>query len=142
MHVAKELLETTMMGQYGGGEPFQGFPTQGPSTGLIVFYLLVMVLMIASYWKIFAKAGKPGWASIVPIYNAVVYLQMVNRPVWWIILFFIPIVNLVIALILIHDLSKSFGKGFGWTLGLLFLGIVFVPVLAFGGDQFVGREAA
>ncbi|HEX9243634.1 MAG TPA: DUF5684 domain-containing protein, partial [Anaeromyxobacter sp.] len=97
--------------------------------------------MVASYWKIFAKAGKPGWASIVPIYNLVVYLQMVNRPVWWIVLFFVPIVNIVIAIVLVHDLSKSFGKGAGWTLGLLFLGIVFVPVLAFGSDPFVGRPA-
>ncbi len=131
MHVARELLETLAMGQY----------DQKPSAGLVVFYVVLMVLMVASYWKIFAKAGKPGWASIVPIYNLVVYLQMVNRPVWWIVLFFVPIVNIVIAIVLVHDLSKSFGKGMGWTLGLLFLGIVFVPVLAFGSDQFVGRPA-
>jgi len=131
MHVARELLETLAMGQY----------DQKPSGGLVVFYVVLMVLMVASYWKIFAKAGKPGWASIVPIYNLVVYLQMVNRPVWWIVLFFVPIVNIVIAIVLVHDLSKSFGKGMGWTLGLLFLGIVFVPVLAFGSDPFVGRPA-
>lgn len=131
MHVARELLETLAMGQY----------DRTPSAGLVVFYVVLMVLMVASYWKIFAKAGKPGWASIVPIYNLVVYLQMVNRPVWWIVLFFVPIVNIVIAIVLVHDLSKSFGKGAGWTLGLLFLGIVFVPVLAFGSDPFVGRPA-
>jgi hypothetical protein len=66
---------------------------------------------------------------------------MVNRPIWWIILLLVPIVNVVFLIILVHDLSVSFGKGAGWTVGLIFLGIVFYPVLAFGSDRFVGRPA-
>ena len=132
MNSLRPMLETLAAGRYDG---------EGPPAGLVVFYLLVSVLLLASYWKIFTKAGKPGWAAIVPIYNIVVYLRMVNRPVWWIVLLFIPVVNLIIMIVLVNDLAASFGKGVGWTLGLMFLGIIFVPLLAFGSDPFVGRPA-
>lgn len=72
----------------------------------------------------------------------IVYLQIVNRPVWWIVLLFIPIVNIVIAIILTNDLAKAFNKGIGWTIGMLLLGVVFYPMLAFGSDPFVGRQTA
>lgn len=103
-----------------------------------VVFLAVLVLMIAAQWVIFAKAGKPGWAAIIPIYSTIVLLQVVGRPVWWFILYFIPFVNIVIGLIVINDLSKSFGHKIGFTLGLIFLSIIFFPILAFGGSQYVG----
>jgi hypothetical protein len=121
------------LGQYGEYE--------GPSTGQVVVWLAITILVVASFWKIFAKAGKPGWAAIIPIYNLVVYLQVVNRPIWWIILMFIPVVNIVIWIVLTNDLAKAFGKGVGWTIGLLFLGFIFYPILGFGGDPYVGRQA-
>ncbi len=110
------------------------------SVGIVtdVVLLAILVLVIAAEWVIFSKAGKPGWAAIIPIYNLIVYLQVVGRPVWWIILFFIPIVNIIIGIIVVNDLSKSFGHGVGYTLGLLFLSIIFYPILAFGGSQYVG----
>jgi hypothetical protein len=132
MNAFRPMLETLATGQY---------RQEGPGAGMVVFYLILTVLMVASYWKLFVKGGKPGWASIVPLYNVVVFLQMVNRPVWWIVLLFIPIVNLIVAIVLVNDLAASFGKGVGWTILLLFLGIVFVPVLAFGNDRYVGRPA-
>ncbi|HET6923470.1 MAG TPA: DUF5684 domain-containing protein, partial [Anaeromyxobacteraceae bacterium] len=121
------------LGQYGEYE--------GPSTGQVVVYLAIAVLVVASFWKIFAKAGKPGWAAIIPIYNLVVYLQVVNRPIWWIILLFIPLVNIVIFIVLTNDLAKAFGKGVGWTIGLIFLGFIFYPILGFGADRYIGRQA-
>ena len=110
----------------------------GISMGLIWAYLALLVFLAITMWKIFTKAGKPGWASLVPIYNTIVMLQIVGRPVWWILLMLIPVVNLVVAVILINDLAKSFGKGIGWTFGLLFLGIVFYPMLAFGSAKYHG----
>lgn len=105
--------------------------------GVVMFvYLAIMVLMIASYWKLFTKAGRPGWACLIPIYNAVVMLQIVRKPVWWLLLFLVPIVNIVIAIILVVELAKAYGKGAGYALGLLFLGIVFYPMLAFGDAQY------
>lgn len=103
-----------------------------------LFYLGILALIIASMWKIYDKAGKPGWAALIPIYNLVVLLEIVGKPVWWILLFFIPIVNIVIAIMVYHALSLSFGQGAGFTVGLLFLGIVFFPILAFGDYTYQG----
>jgi len=93
--------------------------------GLIVFYVLCM-------WKIFEKAGKPGWAAIVPIYNVVVLLDIVGKPIWWIILYLIPLVSLIVGIIVLANLAKVFGKGTGFAIGLIFLGFIFFPILAFG----------
>jgi len=98
----------------------------------------VMVFLIASLWRMFDKAGKPGWASIVPIYNAVVMLQIAGRPGWWLLLMFIPFVNIIIAFMLALDIAKAFGKGTGFGMGLFFLGFIFYPVLGFGNAQYVG----
>ena len=105
---------------------------------IIVIYLAIIVLMIASMWTIFSKAGKPGWASIVPIYNLIVLLEIVGKPWWWLLLMLIPIVNIVILIIVWHNLSLSFGKGGGFTVGLILLGIIFLPILAFGDAKYVG----
>jgi len=105
---------------------------------VIVLYLAIFVLMIASMWVVFTKAGQPGWAAIVPIYNIIVLLNIVGKPWWWLLLMLIPIVNIVIAIIVYHNLSLSFGKGAGFTVGLIFLAIIFLPILAFGDAKYVG----
>lgn len=99
-------------------------------------YIAILVLMVISMWKIFTKAGKPGWAAIIPIYNLVVLLEVVGKPVWWIILFLIPIVNIVIAIMVTHQLSLAFGQGIGTTLLLIFLPFIGYPMLAFGSAQY------
>ena len=104
--------------------------------GLIV--LAIVVFMIAAMWKIFEKAGQPGWAAIVPIYNMVVLLQIVGKPGWWVILMLIPFVNYVFIVWTYNMLSKSFGKDEGFTVGLVLLGIVFVPILGFGSAVYLG----
>ena len=124
-------MNTTAM-QHGGGIGIVGS----------IIYLAVIVLMIASMWKIFVKAGKPGWAAIIPIYNIIILLQIVQKPVWWIILLFIPLVNIIIAIILYVALAKAFGKGVGFAIGLLLLSIIFLPILGFGSAKFVGVGAA
>jgi hypothetical protein len=103
-----------------------------------IIYFAIIVLMIVSQWIVFTKAGKPGWACIIPIYNIIVLLQIVGKPWWWLLLMLIPIVNFVIIIWMINLLSKSFGHGVGFTLGLIFLGFIFLPVLAFGGSQYKG----
>jgi len=109
---------------------------------IIIIYLGIILLVVASMWKIFTKAGKPGWAAIIPIYNTIVLLEIVKKPVWWIILFFIPFVNIVIAIMVAHQLSLSFGKGVGFTIGLVLLGIIFYPILAFGDARYLWGEGA
>jgi len=103
-----------------------------------LFYLAIIILMIASIWTIFSKADKPGWAAIVPIYNVIVLLEIVGKPWWWLLLFLIPFVNIVFLIIVIHRLSLSFGHEVGFTLGLIFLGIIFLPILGFCSSKYIG----
>lgn len=101
-----------------------------------IFMLAFIVLMIASLWRIFTKAGKPGWAAIIPIYNVVVMLQIAGKPIWWIIGLFIPIINFIVAVLMTVALAKVFGKGIGFAIGLLLLGFIFYPILAFGSATY------
>lgn len=105
---------------------------------LIVIYIAILVLYIASIWTLFNKAGQPGWACIIPIYNVIVYLRVVGKPWWWLFLFMIPYVNLIWVIWALNMLSKSFGKSEGFTVGLFFLSFIFLPILAFGDNKYLG----
>lgn len=107
----------------------------------VVISLAIAVVMIAAMWRLYTKAGEPGWAAIIPIYNIIVLLKIVGRPAWWIILYLIPLVNFVIMIMVYDGLSKSFGKGTGFTLGLIFLGPIFILILGFGSARYVGPAA-
>ena len=105
----------------------------------LVIYLVLLIFGIVTMWKLYLKASKPGWASIVPIYSYVIYMEIIGRPVWWILLLFIPIVNLVISIIILYDFLKSYGKdGLGFFFGTLFLPFIFLPILAFGNAKYIG----
>lgn len=111
----------------------------GAAIVILIVYLAIIVLMIASIWKVFTKAGKPGWAAIVPIYNYVIMLEIAGKPIWWLaIILLVPIVNIVFAIMMVNALAKSFGKDAGFTAGLILLPIVFWPILAFGSAKYVG----
>ncbi|HLF35071.1 MAG TPA: DUF5684 domain-containing protein [Cyclobacteriaceae bacterium] len=103
---------------------------------LSLLYGLIIVLCIVSMWVIFTKAKKPGWASIIPLYNIIVLLEIVGKPWWWLILMLIPVVNIVIMIIVMHKLSEAFGQGVGFTIGLILIGFIFLPLLAFGNYNY------
>jgi hypothetical protein len=106
--------------------------------GAYLFFVIgVAIFSIVCLWKIFEKAGKPGWACLVPIYNIVVLLEIVKKPVWWVILLLIPLVNFVVLIILYRELARAFGQGVGFTLGLIFVSIVFLAILAFGNYHYM-----
>jgi hypothetical protein len=109
----------------------------GAVAGLI--YLAILVLTIVAMWKVFAKAGQPGWAVLIPIYNTIVLLRIVGRPWWWILLMLIPLVNIVITILVVVELAVVFGKGGGFAVGLIFLPFVFYPILGFGSATYVGK---
>ncbi|AFD05810.1 DUF5684 domain-containing protein [Solitalea canadensis] len=114
----------------------------GAAVGLFsLVYLAIVILVIASMWKVFSKAGKPGWASIIPIYNIIVLLEITGRPLWWIVLMLIPFVNIIVAIIVMIDLAKSFGKGTGFGIGLILLGFIFFPILGFGDATYQGPKS-
>ncbi|RYZ41584.1 MAG: signal peptidase I [Myxococcaceae bacterium] len=114
----------------------------GPSIVVTLFYLAFIGAMVAGMWKTFAKAGEPGWAAIVPIYNIYVMTKIVGRPAWWIVLALIPCVNFIALIILGIDMAKSFGKDTGFGIGLGLLGPVFYAILGFGDAQYQGPAAA
>ncbi len=103
----------------------------------VVFFLFIAFEIIC-LWRIFVKAGKPGWAAIVPIYNILVELEILGRPWWWLLLMMIPLVNFVVGIIIIFDLAKVFGKSSAFALGLLFLSPIFIAILAFGSAKYIG----
>lgn len=113
------------------------------SSFYVICALLFAVLIIAGMWRTFVKAGRPGWAAIIPIYNIYVLLQIVGRPGWWLILFLIPFVNIVIALLVSIDLAKSFGKSAAWGIVLLFIfNAIGYLLLGFSDAQYKGPAAA
>ena len=117
-----------------GGSAFAGL------FGALI-WLALMVVMIAAMWRLYTKAGEPGWAAIIPIYNVIVLLKIIGRPAWWVVLLFIPLVNFVITIMMYDGLAKSFGKGIGFTIGLIFLGPIFLLILGFGSARYVGPAA-
>jgi hypothetical protein len=100
------------------------------------FYFAFIIFIIAAIWKTFDKAGQPGWASIVPFYNYYIMGKIGGVKNWWLI--FIPIVNIYIVFVMMIALAKSFGKGTGFGVGLVFLGFIFFPVLGFSEVAYIG----
>jgi hypothetical protein len=109
-----------------------------------IFGFIALVWIFAGWvgWKIFAKAGKPGLAALIPGHNTVVILEIAGRPLWWALLTFVPFVNLVVLVVVTFDLAKRFGKGTGFGFGLLFLAPLFYPILAFGSARYQPESAA
>lgn len=104
----------------------------------VIVYLVVIVAFIAGQWKAFAKAGKPGWAALVPVYNLIVITEIAGKPTWWVILYFVPFANLVVAILTSLAVAKSYGRSEGFGLGLAFLGPIFWPILGFGDSTYIG----
>ena len=98
----------------------------------LLIWLAIAVLVIAGVWKAFAKAGEPGWACLIPIFNLYVMLRIAGKPGWWLLLYLIPGVNLVVTIIVALSIAENFGKGAGFAIGLVFLAPIFWIILGFG----------
>ena len=96
--------------------------------------------MIVALWKVFTKAGQPGWALFIPIYNAIVWLRICGKPGWWIILLIIPFVNFIITLLANLGMAKNFGKSAAFGIGLWLLGPIFLLILTFGDAKYQGQQ--
>lgn len=115
------------------------FMTFGGMFGLMGILLIPGLLIIIAQWRIYEKAGQPGWAVLIPFYNFYVLLKIVGKPGWWLLWMFVPLANIVVGVWVINLLSKSFGKGVGFTLGLIFLSVIFYPILGFGNVEYQGQ---
>jgi hypothetical protein len=105
---------------------------------LWLIYVVAIVFYVFCMWRIFVKAGKPGWAAIIPIYNVLVELEIVGRPWYWLLLMFIPVVDVVLGIIVIFRFAKVFGHSIGFGFGLLLLAPIFFPILAFDESKYLG----
>ncbi len=104
--------------------------------------MAVSVLLVVSLWKLFTKAGKPGWAAIVPVYNIIVMMEIIGRPTWWTVLYFVPVANIVVSIINMLDFAKSYGKSAGYGVLMIFFPYIMYPILAFSTDtKYVGPVA-
>jgi hypothetical protein len=120
--------------------------SSGLGAGVAILFILIGIAVYVFYGYclglVFRKAGQPLWAGFVPIYNSYILLKVVGRPGWWLILYFIPVINFIITIIVYLDLAKSFGKGVGFALGLIILSFIFIPILAFSDARYLGPVAA
>ncbi|MGO9560697.1 MAG: DUF5684 domain-containing protein [Acidimicrobiales bacterium] len=123
--------------------------TGGAIAEIFLFEIALYVIVSIGAYGFFKKAGQPGWAAFVPIYNAYIVLKIIGRPGWWLLLFFLGVIPffgslavLVLAAIICNDLAKSFGKGTGFAVGLFFLGFIFSYILSYGSAQYLGPAAA
>jgi hypothetical protein len=126
--------------------PVAAPPPPEPGVGMmgLVFLgagLLFLLLLIASFWKVFEKAGQAGWKSLIPIYNYYVLLQIAGCPGWWLLMFFLPVVNIYFLVVMHIRLAEKFGKSALYGFALYLLGFVFFPLLAFGPAVYEGEES-
>jgi len=120
--------------------PELGFFMIGAFGVLALIFLAVMVLMTIAQWKVFEKAGHPGWACLIPVYNMVVLLRIAGRPEWWLLLMFVPLVNIGVGVLISLDLARRFGREEVFAVGLVLLPFVFYPILGFGDSAYTPED--
>ncbi|MEF9950653.1 MAG: DUF5684 domain-containing protein [Mucinivorans sp.] len=104
--------------------------------------LLVTALMVVSYWFLFNKANKPGWAAIIPVYDSIIWLRISGRSGWWILMCLVPVANIVFYIIWTVAFARVYGRGGGFAVGLIFLPIIFYPIMAFSSDiRYIGSSS-
>jgi len=126
-------------GAQAGGAELGNFAILGGGIMMLFMVLgstLLAFLLVASGWILNTKAGKPGWTSLIPIYNIFEFIDMAGRPAWWFALLLVPVLNLAVVILICINLAENFGKGAGFGLGLTFLGFIFLPILAFGDSVY------
>lgn len=120
-----------LLAQYYANEPTQGYPVP------MLIWLAVVLVGLVGMWKVFEKAGVPGWAAIIPFYNTYKLIQIVDRPAWWFLMFLIPLVNVVAAIVIYADLAKAFGKSPTFAVfGLILFPFIGIPILGFGSAKY------
>lgn len=110
--------------------------------GFFIIFFAFAILSIIIYWKVYEKAGEPGWACLIPIYGTIVFLRIGGKPWYWLLGFFVPILGIILIVKWLHSISLAFGKDTGFTVGLFFLTPIFLAILAFGDAKYIGPDGA
>jgi hypothetical protein len=103
---------------------------------IVIFYIALIAFLLISLWKIFVKSGEPGWAGIIPIYNVLILAKIAGKPIWWGALVLIPIAGIIFQIWIWNRVVKSFGYSEGFTVGIVLLPFIFLPILAFGKAKY------
>lgn len=128
---------------------------------IVAVVLVLLIIIIVSTWKLFTKAGQPGWAAIVPIYNSYILVQVARLPIYYFVIILVPmlvniakvtvpepvdtVINIVTFITysyITYNVAKQFGKGIGYTIGLVFLPFIFYPMLAFGDSVYLEQASS
>ena len=119
--------------------PAGGLALLGISSAALLVILAISLVCIAGLWKVFTKAGQPGWAVLIPFYNTYILLKIAGRPGWWLVLYLIPIVNFIIIIIVAIDIAKAFGQSTAWgVIFLVLLSAIGYLMLGFGSYRYTG----
>ena len=108
------------------------------NTEASIFTIIVVAIMVVAMWKVFEKAGEEGWKAVIPFYNIYTSFKLFWGNGWFCLLLIIPVVGIIVAFINYYKMAKSFGHGFGYTLGLIVFPYIFAPILGFNKDEYVG----
>ncbi len=108
---------------------------------ILLIFPASLILIFVSMWKVFTKAGQPGWAILIPIYNNLVFLRIAGKPAWWLLWSFFPIIGpllgIIFSVLTISAIASNFGKSAWFTAGLIFLPFVYFQILAFGEAYYI-----
>jgi hypothetical protein len=108
----------------------------GLGIGIVLLQLAIAIAVLAGLWKVFEKAGKPGWAALIPIYNLFVYAEVAGKPIWWALLMLVPCANIIVFILMSIGVAKNFGKSEGYGVGLGLLSFIFLPLLGFSDAKY------
>lgn len=139
----KETLDQQLenVGGYGVSVSYVWMVLAGSLSGILLdIVVLFIVITIEAHWKIYRKAGREGWAALVPIYSTIVMLDIVGKPAIWFLLLCIPFINIIFGIWMVNLLAKRFGKDEGYTVGLLLLPFVFYPMLGLSEEQMLPED--
>lgn len=139
----KETLDQQLenVGGYGVAVSYLPMLLWATLSGILIdIIVLFLVITVEAHWKIYKKAGKEGWAALIPIYSTVVMLDIIRKPAIWLLFLFIPFINIIFSIWMVNLLAKRFGKDEGYTIGLLFLPFVFYPMLGLSEEQMLAEE--
>lgn len=105
---------------------------------LMILGLIIGVIMLVSMWKLFVKAGYAGWKALIPFYNLYILFEFTWGNGILFLLCLIPLANVVVLILTNYKLAVTFGQTAAFTIGLIFLSAVFLPILAFGPAEYEG----
>lgn len=122
-------------------DTFAAVPLQSGDGGGVLGMLIplaLLVIVVAGMWKAFEKAGEAGWLAIIPIVNLYIMIKISGNAWWWLILMFVPLLNIIAFAKISIDVADEFGQGLLFGVGLWLLGFVFWPLLGFGDYEYRG----